>query len=145
VTTPDQPPYRAIAGERPCGDPACVCVAPQPPTLPTVDRTAYERGIFDAGVAAGRRQATEGWEREWGVTSGDGDPRGINGGPLGLRDSEEDAQRMAARVAGRTVVSRLVGPWEPAEQTQPTTHARGCMCGWNDAGQRFNDPICRGQ
>lgn len=67
---------------------------------------AYERG----GVA-GRRQATEVWEREWGVdlygrgahcVLNEHAARGIAAG------APEDAQ---AKVA-----SRLVGPWEAAEQ-----------------------------
>jgi hypothetical protein len=54
------------------------------------------------------------------------------------------ADRSPGRNPGR-VVSRLVGPWETAEQPAPVRHARGCMCGINDAGQRVTDLICREQ
>jgi len=60
-------------------------------------------------VAEGRRQATEGWDREWAVDLGG---RWLTKHPC---DSEADARRVAgAYRESRTVVSRLVGPWEAA-------------------------------
>jgi hypothetical protein len=93
VVQPNQPSYRAVAGEKPCGDPACVCVAPQPPT--TMAPTPYECGIFDAGVAEGLRLATEGARQLthcWWWPD--------------LADARQDFER-------------LVGRWEPA----PTINA----------------------
>lgn len=63
-------------------------------------------------VAEGRRQATEGWDREWGFTE--------LGGAVDACDGEAEARRFATYRKGRTVVSRLVGPWEAAEQAQPS-------------------------
>lgn len=71
---------------------------------------AYERG-----VAEGRRQATEGWEREWGVRS--------PAGSVEVRRDERGARRLASYHEGARPVSRLVGPWEPAEQAAPS-----CTC-----------------
>lgn len=63
-----------------------------------------------AGVAAGRRQATEGWKREWGVE--------VSGGGV-TRCGDEGGARWVAEHEGGRVVSRLVGSWEPAEVTSP--------------------------
>ncbi len=63
--------------------------------------------------AEGRHQATEGWEREWGLI--------LHGHPQCVMN-EHAARGIAADPrAGveATVVSRLVGPWEPAEQRVP--------------------------
>lgn len=61
------------------------------------------RAEFERGGA----QATEGWQREWGVAA----DAGVYVYPT------EQAAREAVRdsPAPRPVVSRLVGPWEPAE------------------------------
>jgi hypothetical protein len=64
---------------------------------------------FTEGLAEGRRQATEGWEREWAVDQA--------GDRLEARD-EKAARWFASRAPGRVVVSRLVAPWEPAEQPE---------------------------
>lgn len=77
MTQPDQPSYRAVAGERPCGDPACVCAGSAAPAItvlppsmathtPATFNRAYELGRA-AGVAEGRRQATEGAIVEHGI------------------------------------------------------------------------------
>ena len=71
-------------------------------------------------VAEGRRQATEGWEREWGLA--------LHGHPGQCVLNEHAARGIAAdptAPADTKVLSRLVGPWEAAEQTQPdfTPHA----------------------
>lgn len=63
--------------------------------------------IYDAGEADGRRQATEGWERGFGIRYPDG---------VVIDMSESAAREIAYRQPSRTVVSRLVGPWEPAEE-----------------------------
>lgn len=100
---------RAMATQR-------ITVLPPAPELAQVDvDNAWNRG-YERGVAEGRRQATEGWDREWRVDLG-------GGWPEHPCDSEADAHRVAAARPGRSVVSRLVGPWEPAEQAAPT-----CTC-----------------
>lgn len=70
---------------------------------------AYERGL-----AEGRRQATEGWRREWGASFN-------NGASTWVSTDEDAARQLAARYDSPTVtvVSRLVGPWEPTEQAEP--------------------------
>lgn len=75
------------------------------------------------------RQATEGWEREWAVDLGS------RGGswPLHPCDSEADARRVAAAYAkARTVVSRLVGLWEPAEQPCGRAGLHNCGGDWRN-------------
>jgi len=78
-----------------------------------------ERAAYERGLAEGRRQATEGWEREhlWGVVLDHGDE------PQYKCGSEEDARSFALTRPGSRVVrqttARLVGPWEPAEQPEP--------------------------
>jgi hypothetical protein len=62
----------------------------------------------------GRRQATEGWEREWGTRYAIAQADFVR-----EHASEADARGWAERVAGADVVSRLVGPWEPDEQHEP--------------------------
>ena len=62
-------------------------------------------------VAEGRRQATEGWDRQWAVQT----PAMIL--PI---DEEDRVRRHAARSDDYRVVSRLVGPWEPTEQAGGT-------------------------
>lgn len=72
---------------------------------------AIENAIEDlaeASIDEGRRQATERLGRQWGARS--------EGGGVERRETEGAASRLAARFEGATVVSRLVGPWEPAEQ-----------------------------
>ncbi len=56
-------------------------------------------------VAEGRRQATDGWTREWAVDRG---RRGIDPYP-----TETEARRQAA-LAALPVVTRLAARWEPA-------------------------------
>lgn len=56
--------------------------------------------------AVRRIQATEGWEREWGVEA--------SGGGVTACGDEGGARWVADHEGGR-VVSRLVGTWEPAE------------------------------
>jgi len=66
---------------------------------------AYQRGLTE-----GRRQAAEGWEREWGVA--------LRGHAASCVLSERDARGIAAGCPDdlkAEVFSRLVGPWEPAE------------------------------
>jgi hypothetical protein len=75
--------------------------------VPEAADEAYQRGLAD-----GRAQATEGWRREWAMDLG------LKGAPLHPWGSEAEARRGAKARAGRTAVSRLVGPWEPAEQTE---------------------------
>ncbi len=81
-------------------------------------------------IEDGRREATGGMRREWQVEMPGADWVNI--------DDEQ-----VPHLGDWPKRSRLVGPWEPDAQAPPTTHARGCVCGWNDAGQRFDDPICR--
>jgi hypothetical protein len=64
---------------------------------------------WQSAVAAGRCQATEGWDREWAVAH-------VDGGWVYPYESEAEA-RAHCRVDWHHVVSRLVGRWEPAEQT----------------------------
>jgi hypothetical protein len=63
----------------------------------------------------GPRRATEGWEREWGARSADGDVYAVEDG-----EGEQRARNLAAWPKDRpgTVASRLVGPWETAEQPE---------------------------
>lgn len=71
----------------------------------------------------------------------------------GLTAATEGARELTRRwwwpdlADARQDFERLVGPWEPAPtvnaEPTPVQHAAGCMCGFNDAGQRFDDPICR--
>jgi hypothetical protein len=84
---------------------------PLSPTQGDVD-AAYERG-----VAEGRRQATEGWDREWAFENRANLTIPIAGDDV-LRFEAMIAQRQAAGEETGRLVSRLVGPWEPAEQTQ---------------------------
>lgn len=59
--------------------------------------------------AEGRRQAIEGWDREW----------SLNGSAFtGLSGDEARIRGLAAANPELTVVSRLVGKWEPAEQSE---------------------------
>lgn len=76
--------------------------------------------LAEQGIAKGRRQATEGWKREWGV-------RGPGGG-VEIRRNEDSARRLVVRYAideDVRAVSRLVGPWETAEQPEPEETDRG--------------------
>lgn len=121
---------------------------PWPPQLPRPltqadaderERLAYERGkaegydacadelndkalraikaAFRDGRHLGLREATEGWEREWGV-----DLHG-RGGHCVM--DEHAARGIAAECRDRLdhlepkVLSRLVDPWEPADQPEP--------------------------
>jgi hypothetical protein len=79
-----------------------------PPSESEREQAAYERG-----VAEGRRQATEGWEREWGAQYRD------DSWVQATFDTEAEAVEFAAGAIGHRAVSRLVGPWEPAEQAEP--------------------------
>lgn len=70
--------------------------------------------LADAGIAEGLRQAAEGWEREWGLS--------LHGHPAQCVLNEHAARGIAAdpsAPADAKVLSRLVGPWEPAEQPEP--------------------------
>lgn len=67
--------------------------------------------VWSQGIAEGRRQATEGWDREWGVQF-------LPDGHVFAADDEAEAHNTANRDVQRFVVSRLVGPWEPAEQPE---------------------------
>ncbi|GAA2346790.1 hypothetical protein [Dactylosporangium salmoneum] len=79
---------------------------------------ALTRGAYADGLGDGHSQATEGWEREWG-TVGDGWAYPAR--------SEKAARDVTRYSQGGATVSRLVGPWEPAEQPQPA-RAIGCTC-----------------
>lgn len=75
-------------------------------TLDWLGRENSRQAGKDEGVAEGRRQATEGWEREWAVELPDGARYDA--------DDLEDARQCALRGdQPREIVSRLVGPWEP--------------------------------
>lgn len=95
------------------GQPQQMSVLPDPFTLISQNdiAAAYERGI-----AEGLRQATEGWEREYAVRYPDG---------YVYDDVTEAAAReIVVHWPHRVVVSRLVGPWEPAaEQPEPDQSA----------------------
>jgi hypothetical protein len=83
---------------------------------------AAPAAAFRDGEAEGRRQATEGWEREW----------SLNGPAFsGLVGDEQRVRQWAATNPELAVVSRLVGPWEPAEQAPAVSprSARGLMVG----------------
>jgi len=65
----------------------------------------------------GLRQATVGWEREWGVDMPDTDL-------VWVGISEADVREAAAEEPpGAFIVSRLVGPWEPAPEQPGDDHA----------------------
>lgn len=70
----------------------------------------------EQGVVEGRRQATEGWEREWGVSADAG---------VYVYPTERDARDAVGRDLRGRVVSRLVGPWETAEQPADRLRADG--------------------
>ncbi len=80
--------------------------------------------LVDALLAVAE-QPTEGWGREWCVRL----PDGL------LEPDDERYVRAHAQAEGPhgTVVSRLVGPWEPAEQAKPT-----CTCPQHDPAC----PVC---
>lgn len=91
-----------------------------PPSESEREEAAYERG-----VAEGRRQATEGWERKWGVwlSESPGVPAGVGDNHY---EDEVEAREMAEWFLGlgwteAKPVSRLVGPWETAEQATPVS------------------------
>jgi hypothetical protein len=76
--------------------------------------------IFNAGRERGLREATEGWEREWGLD--------LHGRGASCVLSERDARGIAAGCPDHLkaeVFSRLVGPWEPADQLEPVEADRG--------------------
>jgi hypothetical protein len=82
------------------------------------DARREQQAAHERGVAEGRRQATEGWEREWGLA--------LHGHPGQCVLNEHAARGIAAdptAPADTKVLSRLVGPWEPAEQAAPS-----CTC-----------------
>lgn len=97
-------------GRRQVDTPCEACQAPMTLTacLSCVTREALERGRAE-GIAEGRRQATEGWEREWLIETPQWWTSTV---------AETDARQLHARHGGK-LTSRLVGPWEPAEQTDP--------------------------
>jgi hypothetical protein len=73
-------------------------------------KDAYERGL-----AEGRRQATEGWERKWAVQTPEGLMIPVREHD-GLASMVLQAEQRAAGLRTGTTHSRLVGPWEPAGQ-----------------------------
>lgn len=83
-----------------------------PDTTPEFEaaRTALVQ-LLVRGIAEGLRQATEGWEREWGVSA--------DAGVYVYPDQRAARETSLHSDWGRPVVSRLVGPWEPAEQPEP--------------------------
>lgn len=72
-------------------------------------------------IADGRRQATEGWERQWAFRTSAG---------ITIPVSEDDAlryeawnvQQHALGLPAGEVLARLVGPWEPVEQPPVVVH-----------------------
>lgn len=84
---------------------------------------------YARGRERGRRQATEGWGREWAVALPE---ERHDEGPIWHCADEDEARKAAASAFGGSVVSRLVGPWEPAEQPEPARpmrNARGLIVG----------------
>jgi len=84
---------------------------------PPVDALAELKGLrdraYERAVAEGRRQATGGWERHWGVANEHEVHPAIN---------QADAEEWSLLPGWGHVVSRFVGPWEPVEQPeQPRT------------------------
>lgn len=71
--------------------------------------------LMAACTEVGRRQATEGWQREWGAQYRN------DSWVQATFDDEGQAVAYAAEAIGHRAVSRLVGPWEPAEQPDPIT------------------------
>lgn len=72
--------------------------------------------LADAGIAEGRQQATAGLKREWGVDLRNGSR------PWAMFNETAARDHAACRVDNR-IVSRLVGPWEPAaEQHEHCDH-----------------------
>jgi hypothetical protein len=73
---------------------------------------AYERG---------RREAAEGWEREWGSRW---TPPGCEPSDnVEIAYDEAEARRNADEWLNHRAVSRLVGPWEPAPEQPGDDHA----------------------
>jgi hypothetical protein len=96
-----------------------------------VDSVGFLSSAIVAAREQGRRQATEGWEREWGVRDKDG---------YVFREQDEgEAHRLAALVADAepiaTVVSRLASRWEPAEQPETP----GTASPWTDVTEYVAD------
>lgn len=145
--------------------PAPAMAVPPPPSQSERNQAAYERGIFDAGVAEGRRQATEGFDRdeEWAISySLNGDPKPPEYGGH-IFDSRAEAERhldtwrrhypdqtYADEVYHRREV--LTGPWEadepasdrcadcglPVEETPTRRDKRHDHCG---PGVHTGDPV----
>lgn len=86
-------------------------LVPDTPNVADEDLEPWFRAALQTANDAGRRQATEGWEREWAVRLRDGSQ---------LKPDGEVYIRARARAEGAngTVVSRVVGPWEQAEQAK---------------------------
>lgn len=93
---------------------------------------------LDTARGNGRRQATEGWERRWNV---DEPVDGLLWGEAGISNETSVHTALKQCRPGARVVSRLVGPWEAAEQTQDPNspaakmrslrahpHGSACIC-----------------
>lgn len=82
---------------------------------------ALRMAAYRVGVAEGRerglREATEGWEREWG--SRWTPPGGEPSNNVEIAYDEAEARHNAEEWLNHRAVSRLVGPWEPADQPEP--------------------------
>lgn len=88
--------------------------------------TAYERGIYDAGITEGRRQAAEGWDAAR-LAQLFHETYERLAPDFGYRTREASAKpwaevpennRALMTATCAEMLSRLVGPWEPAEQPE---------------------------
>lgn len=71
-------------------------------------------GALDQAREQGRRQATEGWEREWGV-----DLHGTGGQCVMNEHAARGIAADPSAPVGAKVLYRLVGSWETDEQPEP--------------------------
>lgn len=112
-----------------------MCVSFRPGSRAAADAAAYAEttwfraaveAAYARGIAEGRRQATEGWERQWGFKhADDSQPE-----PCGRCEGVLQGTLAAGRAPDSDTFSRLVGPWETAEHPEPAPSSG--QGGWSE-------------